>query len=174
MAQCWYYEMDTDGETPMSRAMKCGHAFLAMLLMRQEEEEDRHWRPHLSPGLHEAAYWGHAEAVLDLLESGANPDQRDERGELALHKAVRRGHLDAVRVLVEHGAGVNETDESGLTALHWAALTGQEEVAAFLIHHGIDLNHQGEGTGGLTPLAVAKLMGYDGLTALLADCGAEY
>jgi ankyrin repeat protein len=173
MGTHWYYSMDADGETPVSRAAKSGHLALMELMTRQREED----APEVSAGdslLQRAAYWGLDNAVRKLLDGGANPAERDRRGETALHKAARRGHLDAVEMLLGSGVDVNEANQYGMTALHWVALNGRCDVAECLLAAGADPNTRDGYTGGLTPLAVAKLMGYEELAALLGEHGGTW
>ena len=62
MGMEWFNEMDGDGETPMSRAMKCGHNALASFMSRQEEDD----RPENAAGdtlVQRAAYWGLEQAM---------------------------------------------------------------------------------------------------------------
>lgn len=173
MGTHWYYTMDADGETPVSRASKSGHLALMELMTRQREED----APEVSAGdslLQRAAYWGLDNAVRKLLDGGANPAERDKRGETALHKAARRGHPEAVEMLLRSGADVNEPNQYGMTALHWVALNGRVDVARQLLDAGADPNARDRYTGGLTPLAVAKLMGYEELAEVLGDYGGTW
>lgn len=169
----WYYDMDAEGETPMSRAFKSGHALLTQLLVLQEEENVPAAFDDTS--LYSAAYWGHGTAVRKLLDSAQQrPPQAAGVGEPLLHLAARHGHLDTIRALVERGTAVNETADTGVTALHWVALNGHCDIAEYLIRHGIDISTPASAVGGLTPLAVAKLMGYEELFDLLIAHGARY
>ena len=107
MSGHWFYSMDTEGETPMSRALKSGHMALTEFMLRQERDD----MPEYAAGetlLQRASYWGMDQAVRKLLAGGADPMERDDIGETALHKAARRGHADTVRALIESGADVNE------------------------------------------------------------------
>lgn len=163
--------MDEAGETPMSRAQKSGVRALAEVLLRQGEREPPSFGGPDGPELGQAAYWGLSKAVELLLEEGVNPAGGGSKGICPLHEAARNGHLDTVRALVEHGTDVNEADADGLTTLHWVALNGRQELAEYLIEHGGDVNARGESTGGLTPRAIALLMGYDDMVSLLGAHG---
>lgn len=79
-------------------------------------------------GLHEAAKHGHAEAVVLLLEHGADPNARESGDNTyALHWAAAGGHLEIVRALLEadgdvHGIGdVHELDVIGWAAFYRAS-----------------------------------------------------
>lgn len=173
MAVHWYNTMDTEGETPMSRAMKSGHVALTEFMLRQEKEDT----PEHAAGetlLQRAAYWGMEQAVRKLLAGGADPGERDDFGETPLHKAVRRGHKEAVKALIESGADVNEVNKDGMSILHWVALNGRDDVAEMLLSYGADVNVRDDFAGGMTPFAVAKLMGYEELAELMGAHGGSY
>lgn len=169
----WFYWMDAEGETPMSRAMKSGHRGLQEIMLRQEVAD----APDRGAGdtlLQRAAYWGMENAVRKLLDGGARPDERDETGETPLHKAVRRGHTQSVQALLEKGADVNDMDGYGMSSLHWVALNGRADLAELLLSSGADVNQRDYAFICMTPLAVAKLMGYDELASLLGHYGGTY
>lgn len=52
-----------------------------------------------------------------LLQNGANPNVRDNRGRTPLVVATQRGFVDGVEALVEGGAQVDIADETGETPL---------------------------------------------------------
>jgi uncharacterized protein len=173
MGMEWFNDMDTDGETPMSRAMKCGHSALASFMSRQEIDD----RPENAAGdtlVQRAAYWGLEQAMTKLLSGGATTHERDVRGETPLHKAVRRGHTDTVCLLLQGGADTDSPDEFGMTSLHWTAVNGRADVARLLLDSGASPNVREYASGGLTPLAMSNLMGYDDLTELLSSRGGTY
>jgi ankyrin repeat protein len=142
-------------------------------MLRQESEDS----PENGSGdtlLQRAAYWGLDKAIQKLLDTGADPSERDNRGETPLHKAVRRGHANAVRALLDSGADVDTLDGRGLTALHWVALNGRGDLAEMLLDAGARPSVRNQITGELTPLAMAKLMGYEELAQILGAHGAKY
>jgi ankyrin repeat protein len=51
-----------------------------------------------------AAYHGHTETVVALLEHGADPNQANDKGQTPLAGAVFKGSDDIVRALVGAGA----------------------------------------------------------------------
>lgn len=57
--------------------------------------------------LMEAATCGYNDIIRLLLDSGANIDIEDVRGDTAINMAAARGHVDTVRFLVDQGALVN-------------------------------------------------------------------
>ena len=61
-----------------------------------------------------AAFFGHADAALQLMHSGANVNARDAAGYTALRYAARKGRADTVKALVDAGADVNTSENSAL------------------------------------------------------------
>jgi len=168
MTKSWIHREDGLGETPLVRAMRCGNRTLIDFMLGQEEREGVDV-PVETPEayLHSAAYWGAAQAVHSLLESGVDAMDRDASGETPLHKAVRNGHHETVEMLLEHGAAVDIPDDRGLTPLHWAALSGNPEVAGMLLDQGADPHTSAVLFGDLSPRSIAGLMGYQDLVNVL-------
>ena len=154
----------------MSRALKCGQIALGDLVLSRAVAGMDPIKEQTTV-LHRAANQGEADQVRQCIENGENPDCRDFYGETPLHKAAREAHLDVVELLVTHGAAINGGDNYGLTPLHWAVLVGSEPVAAFLLDSGADVNARDYFVGSMTPLALAKLMGYPELGQLLSRHG---
>src|SRR5262249_54847233 len=85
-----------------------------------------------------AAERGDAARVRALLESGAPPDARDEKGVTALLAAVRGGSTEVVRLLIRTGAHVDASTATGWTPLMETAARGRVEAAGLLIDAGAD------------------------------------
>ena len=93
-----------------------------------------------------AAYEGHTDAVIALLEAGAYVNAvgvGSFSSATPLHKAANEGHTDAVIALLKAGADVNATDEDGNTPLHWAAYFGHTDAVVALLKAGADVNATG-------------------------------
>jgi ankyrin repeat protein len=84
----------------------------------------------------EAAEKGRISQVLELLQKGANVNDKDDDGQTALHKAAARGHKSALVALLAMGADLGERDGKGRTALMTAAETGNAEVVTLLVTPG--------------------------------------
>jgi ankyrin repeat protein len=69
---------------------------------------------------------------------------------------------------------VDERNRYGMTSLHWTALNGRADVAKTLLEWGADANARDEYTGGLTPYAIAKLMGYEEVAQTISYHGGTY
>ncbi|KAM4611729.1 ankyrin repeat domain-containing protein 46-like [Polymixia lowei] len=89
-----------------------------------------------------------------LLETGCDPNIRDNRGRTGLHLASARGNVDIHRFPHKFGADLLVTDYQGNTALH---LCGHVDTIQFLVSNGLKIdicNHNGS-----TPLVLAKRRG---------------
>ena len=68
-----------------------------------------------------AASKGDLETVSAILDSGGNPNTKDEDGVTALMYAARKDMDKIVALLVKKGATVNAIENNGWTALMFAA-----------------------------------------------------
>ena len=111
---------------------------------------------------------GKAKDVRKHLQSGTDPNEKDDGGSAyPLHFAVHAG-VAIVRLLIEYGANVNvKTDSSrnGKTPLHIAAGEGYVDVVRLLLQSGADVNATDD--YGHTPLfsAAAEVGLYENLVA---------
>jgi len=75
---------------------------------------------------------GDADGVRRLLESGADPNRPNDRGDYALILATTNNNPDVVQTLLRAGASPNETDSTGRTALQLAARYGYWQIVEVL------------------------------------------
>mmetsp|Transcript_7914 Transcript_7914/g.18656 ORF Transcript_7914/g.18656 Transcript_7914/m.18656 type:complete len:292 (-) Transcript_7914:144-1019(-) len=90
--------------------------------------------------LREAAEYGDAKAVKELLEQNADPHAFDMLGYTALHRAAHCGRVFALQVLLDAKAAVNTTTVFGTTPLHAAAAEAHLDVVEILIGAGADVH----------------------------------
>ncbi len=92
--------------------------------------------------LHLAAFFGHAQAVRQILDAGADPNAVGTSEQIGpvqpLHSAAATGRLECARLLLEHGAEANARQGGGFTALHAAAASSDAELARLLLAAGAD------------------------------------
>jgi ankyrin repeat protein len=110
----------------------------------------------------EAAEKGRISQILELLQKGANVNDKDDDGQTALHKAAARGHKSALVALLAMGADMGERDAKGRTPLMSAAEAGNAEVVTLLVTPGTVASLAGDvlkaGSGKL-PAGLDKLGG---------------
>jgi cytohesin len=107
----------------------------------------------------------------DLLEKGADVNQRTQYGTVPLHLAARAGLTDIAALLVDKGANVNVRDNWSWTPLHDAAQNGHKEVVELLIAKGADVNARDP--DGRTPLSYAREKAHASVVDLLQKHGAK-
>ena len=78
--------------------------------------------------------------IKELIDMGADVNQKDETGKTALMEASRRGHKEIAVLLIQKVADVNQKDDYGWTALMWTSRKGRNEIVELLIQNGADVN----------------------------------
>ena len=97
--------------------------------------------------LHKATRWCDVELVRRLLNFGASPNvrnQRGNRGDTPLILAAKDGELEIVKVLLNFGAKVNVSDCIGLTPIFYAAENSHFEIVRELLKKGAKGNMTSE------------------------------
>jgi ankyrin repeat protein len=94
--------------------------------------------------LQAAAREGRVETVLELLNKGADPNERDAisgKGGTALQEAVQWGHMEVVEILLLRGADIHSSgSKQGWTTLQIAIRENDLEMVKLLLDHGADVN----------------------------------
>lgn len=95
--------------------------------------------------IHEAAFCGHLEVCLWLINHGSDVSALTKTKGTALHLAAQAGHLEVCKLLLEplvligkdysNWPDASATDLWRCTALHRAAEAGHDEVCLYLIQH---------------------------------------
>lgn len=94
-------------------AAEQGHTGIVALLVKNGVSPDAKNCLGKKTPLHLATDGGHDDTVQQLLESGADVNARDEKGQTPLHCAAKQNHHSTVRLLIERGADVNAEDLDG-------------------------------------------------------------
>jgi ankyrin repeat protein len=119
-----------------------------------------------------AARQGWCEVVLDLLESGAEPDYKDTSVRTALSHAAQCGSVDTVVELMNRGAFPNSEDTNHRTPLSYASEAGHIPVVKiFLADNRTFLDSRDN--NGRAPLAWAALKGHKEIAQMLLEKGAD-
>ena len=89
-----------------------------------------------------ASYHQNPATVRMLLESGAQVDRRNHRGQTPLGGAAFKGYEDIVSLLLDSGADVDADNGAGMTPLMFAAMFGRTPVVSQLKNHGASLRRR--------------------------------
>ena len=115
-----------------------------------------------------AALDGNTERVKELIDHGANINQKDDDGRTALMFAVINMHYETMKVLLEYGADVNAKSKQGGTALMAAALAGDLRMVQALLDKGADLHARLPETD-QTAVTIAASHGHAEIARLLSQ-----
>lgn len=109
-----------------------------------------------------AAYHGHKDTVQKLIQLGANPCARDNRGSTALMGATFKGELSIAKLLLDQSCSkVDDRNRDGQTAAMYAALAGNRQLVDMLRQRGANLNLKDD--AGNTAAFLARQQGADKL-----------
>ncbi|KAJ4856910.1 ankyrin repeats (3 copies) domain-containing protein [Trichoderma breve] len=194
---------DIRGWTPLHYACCCaGKAStqVVQLLLEKGASVDVQGREGTAP-IHCAARAGNLEMVEMLLEFGANIDIADGYGNTALHEAALNRSADIFETLCKRGCQ-KRRNKHGRAAFHIAAMKGLSSAVSQLgdyanskdsqkkspLYLAVEYGHKdfvqqllrlpqvevnARGYRDLTPLQVACKKGYDSITEILLDAGAD-
>jgi len=119
-----------DGFYPLGLAAFFGHrAIVEFLLKNGADVKTAAHNAQKVTALHGAVARRDVEIVKMLLEAGADPNARQERGFVPLHDAAANGHAALVELLLKHGAHAHAKTDDGKTAGDMAADRGHKELA---------------------------------------------
>jgi ankyrin repeat protein len=118
-----------------------------------------------------AAYNGHVEICILLLDHGAKIEAKDDFDATPLLSACQEGHLSVVSLLIDRGANVEAHANIGFTPLNLAAWRGHVEICKLLLDHGAKIESKCK--LGYTPLLSACEQGHLSVVSLLIARGAD-
>jgi uncharacterized protein len=119
-----------DGFYPLGLAAFFGHrAIVEFLLTNGADVSMAARNAQKVTALHGATARRDVEIVQMLLEAGADPNARQERGFVPLHDAAANGNAALVELLLKHGARTNADADDGKTPADMAAERGHKEIA---------------------------------------------
>ncbi len=135
---------------------------------------DEHWAERLddigeSP-TSRALRSGHAR-VMTLVLTVAEESSESVEEVPKLIQFARKSLVQQVRECIERGDNFEMPDNHGLTPMHWAAITGCLDLAKLLVNRGASVNPRDTQLTDLTPLNIARLMGYEELARFLVAHG---
>ena len=119
-----------DGFYPLGLAAYFGHRAIVEFLLKNGADVSLAARnAQRVTALHAGASRGGPEIVKILLEAGADPSAKQERGFVPLHSAAANGNVAVVELLLKHGAAADAKADDGKTPADLAAEAGHKEVA---------------------------------------------
>jgi ankyrin repeat protein len=98
-----------------------------------------------------AAENGQLERVKELIDRGADIDDRDQDGCTALQLAFAGGYEDVIEMLIRRRADVTILDKDGFCLLHWAVFSGKITLLSRAYELDDDINRLDK--KGRTPLS---------------------
>jgi ankyrin repeat protein len=126
-----------DGFYPLGLAAFFGHrAIVEFLLKNGADVKTAARNAQKVTALHGAVARRDVEIVKMLLEAGADPNARQERGFVPLHDAAMNGNTALVELLLKHGARADAKTDDGKTARDMATERGHKELAEKLGNWG--------------------------------------
>lgn len=131
--------------------------------------------------LEQAIFYEMCDLAKLLLDLGADPNQLNDQGRLALHTAIElfesspKVSLSLFELLLLRGADAEARGFPDFTALHRACAANAIPIAVMLIEHGASLVAAAEAgvDGGRTPLDVAHTHRHKELASVLRSKGAK-
>ncbi len=167
---------DSDGRTPLMRAVRARHTEAVRTLVSAgadlDQRDNRLDNPFLYAG---------AEGLLDILrivnEAGADPTITNRYGGVALIPACERGHVEVVRYLLEQSdVDVDHVNNLGWTGLLEAVILADGgpahlEIIRLLLAHGADPSLADR--DGVTALEHARAKGQAEVVAILEAAAAD-
>ena len=124
--------LDEDGFTPLHWAATFNQSDAVKLLLANKANMNIKVQKYGWTPLRLAVIHGHMATAEALLNSGADPNLKDEENIPLLNQAVIRGKKEMIGLLLANKADLNKKDSEGETALDEAEEQGNKEIIEFL------------------------------------------
>ncbi|KAJ2852072.1 palmitoyltransferase akr1 [Coemansia brasiliensis] len=129
-----------------------------------------------APPLFWAIFHHRIDALVYLIDHGADPTMRDSTGNSALHAAVHSGSFPILAYLLSTqlsalGNSVDIADSYKMTPLMWACYQSKQDMAELLLNMGASVSCQDQ--SGKSPLHFALMSSLPSLKIILLAKGAD-
>lgn len=114
---------------------------------------------------------GNGGTALLILNEAEKQGKSEDDPSITVHEAAAAGMVGLVRAFLDMGADVNDVDVDGLALIHRAALNGSLDLVKLLINRGANVNIREQHSTGMTPLALARWMGYHEVAQFISHYG---
>lgn len=129
-------ENDDNGETLLFKAVAQSNLSAVQMLLELDADLHRSENVVGNSAILRVIETGDVEIATTLLNSGADPESRDNNGESALIKAIIEDRPELLALLLEYGVILDRRDERGHTALMHAITTNKLEMVKALLTAG--------------------------------------
>jgi len=130
-----------DFSNQLDTAARLGHMEMVRLLLKRTFFGDEKARNEkINSALFEAVRAGKVDAMVLLVDRGADVTYVSEEGITAVHCAAENGLCSALDILIKNGADVNVRSDEGITPLHLAAKHDQLFALELLIDNEAYIN----------------------------------
>lgn len=119
-----------------------------------------------------AASHGNVEGLSAALDTGADPDAKDNAGWTALMEACINGQSDIVKLLLNAGVDVNARTSISGTAIFFAAAGGYTDIIEMLLEQGADPEIEITGhnaDAGMNAIECARQNGHENIVKIIQD-----
>ena len=135
-------EADDDQYTPLFHACEQGVEMVQRVLRAGADVNLRGAEAWTALMIAAAEVNDRTDAIVALLEHGADAEARNESDATALLIAGNQGHANNLKLLLARGCDANVADEDGMTALHFACTNNASDKVVALLDAGACWNRQ--------------------------------
>nr|CAD7590659.1 unnamed protein product [Timema genevievae] len=138
---------DSDGNTPISLALKKGFQHLVGILIEGGADINICDKNGLTL-LHQAILKADTETALFLLEKGIDINVVTTQNETPLELSIKSHLPTVVDALCRKGVDTSAPTSTNCCPIWMALESGQEDIAAILVRNGADIDYWSQGPGG--------------------------
>ncbi|XP_072165479.1 uncharacterized protein [Diadema setosum] len=166
------FHEETTGETPLTVAVTMDRSEdVIKTLVNGGAHLDFRNRHGFTP-VHRTVQKGNIQALDILLDLGASPNSKDDRGHSPLYYSIiQDSEPHITELLLKDCAEVTQVDSQGWSIIHYACRYGRCRALKLLLLYGSNISLVNE--AGNTPLHVSALYNQEACALMLLDRGAD-